>query len=94
MNKTIRKFLVFSSGATAITMPVNTKVLTVKVHDNVICLWAMVRPDGEVETREFFVKQDGDDCAEAFFEKYVGTVVYTGRVLHVFEKPVIKEYGS
>lgn len=50
-----------------IEMPVNAKILSAKVQNGTLCIWAMVDPNYEMETRTVFVIGTGWPLIDVMF---------------------------
>lgn len=50
-----------------IEMPVNSKILSAKVQNGNLCIWALVDPDYELETRTVFVIGTGWPLIDVIF---------------------------
>jgi len=88
MNKRVWKF-VLDPNNTKIVMPVGAEVLTVQSQNNEACLWALVDPDSERETRVFDVYGTGHNIRYdiGIDRKYIATFqLNDGLVFHVFER--------
>ena len=75
---------------TEITMPKDALVLDIQAQNDKITLWAIIRPDAEMETRYFACIMTGQPFAHnAYAHVYHGTVQLAGGslVVHVFEVP-------
>lgn len=67
--------------ATEVVMPVGAKVLTVQVQHDVPCIWAVVDPSADRETRRFAVVGTGHPVDRK--GPYIATFQLEG--VHVFE---------
>lgn len=87
--KTVWKFPL--APICSIEMPMGSKLLSVHVQQDIMCLWALVDPSiQETEDREFIIYGTGhpiEDISDKELE-FVGTVQFPDveLVLHVFEK--------
>lgn len=71
-----------------LSMPVGATVLHVDEQFGVPCMWALVDPDAEVETRRFGVVGTGHPAPALSDGRHVGTFLMRGGefVWHVFEE--------
>jgi len=53
MNKTIWKFTLDLVDEQQVSLPKDAEILSVQVQNGNICLWALVNPEAEKETRYF-----------------------------------------
>jgi len=67
-----------------VEMPAGSEILSVKMEKSQLCLWALVSPAGNKETRYIEVFGTGHHV-EPGTRKYLGTVQDHGLVWHVFE---------
>jgi hypothetical protein len=84
MTKTIWKYTL--EHRIQLQMPKGAEVLTVREQGEEICLWALVDPSAEKETRQFHSFGTGHDVDDLPM-KYVGTSHLEGGALvfHTFE---------
>ncbi len=89
MKESVWKFELDKLGTKAVEMPVGAEILTMQTQNGTPCIWALVNPDAERETRHFEVYGTGHPM---FYDaratrKYVGTYQLSegDLVLHVFE---------
>lgn len=70
-----------------IEMPVGAQILSVHGQRDAICLWALVDPDAEKETRRFVVVGTGSRFNADCKMEYLGTAFLHGEslVFHAFE---------
>lgn len=82
--KTVWKYVI--TQISSIQMPKGAKVLTVREQANEICLWALVDPLIERETRHFYVFGTGHKIPDENLS-YLGSAVldHGAFVFHVFE---------
>lgn len=70
-----------------VTMPIGAKVISVGVQrERHICLWAVVNPEAETETRIFHVRGTGHPLRLAANNgsRFIGTVFDGPFVWHIF----------
>lgn len=86
--KTIWKFRFELVGPLQLSMPRGAQVLTVQDQGGVGCLWAMVEPENELESRYFEVFGTGHPVYEDMDvnRKYIATFQQPPFVWHVFER--------
>lgn len=87
--KTIWKFRFKIVSPLRISMPKGAEVLTVQNQDGAGCLWAVVNPENELESRYFEIFGTGQAMYEdmAVERKYIATFQQPPYVWHVFERP-------
>lgn len=88
VNKTIWKFELESIDFQKIEMPIDSEILTIQIQKETLCLWAVVNPEAEKETRRFQVIGTGHQIiVEGNIRNYIGTYqLYHGDLIfHVFE---------
>lgn len=83
--KTIWKFELHIDEPVTLLMPVGAEVLTVQAQGDIPCIWAIVDPNAETETRRFYVRGTGHPLREV--GRYVDTFQLNGGALvfHLFE---------
>ncbi|MBC5835798.1 hypothetical protein G6N05_05310 [Flavobacterium sp. F372] len=89
-NKTIWKFPLKPIDVNRVQMPVGSQILSAELQDGVICMWALVDPEAEIEIRKFgligtgaFIKQEKSVyIATLQLDKIWGTF---NQVYHLFE---------
>lgn len=82
--KTVWKYeLMLSDRAQEVSMPLHAAVVHFAVQGNVPCLWALVDPDGDRETRYFSVHGTGHPINDSL--GYRGTCLSGQFVWHLFE---------
>ncbi len=71
----------------AIEMPAGAEILTVQVQRRQACIWALVDPTAETETREFYLAETGRLLDLAGDGQYIDTfqLEQVGLVWHLFE---------
>lgn len=89
MNKTIWKFTLDLVDEQQVSLPKDAEILSVQVQNGNICLWALVDPEAEKETRYFEIFRTGHliYCDMRIERKFIGTVQisYESKlVFHVF----------
>lgn len=84
---TIWKYKLEVKGIQEIAMPKGATILSVAKQDNDICLWAMVHPSNELETRCIELITTGGIIQNptAHNRRFIGTVVKGPFVCHLFE---------
>lgn len=89
MKKQIWKFEI-TSKYTVIEMPNDAEILTVQTQNEKPCIWALVNPKNETETRFFETYGTGHEieCDMGVKRKYINTFQLNGGVLvfHLFER--------
>ncbi len=75
----------YSLADGVVVLPKNARILKVGMQDEIPCLWALVNPEAERETRYFAISGTGDLIPDAW--EYVGTIFDRRYVWHVFEIP-------
>jgi len=75
---------VVSNEVTEVEMPKGAEILHAGTQRVIPCVWALVDPEAETETRLFYLAATGEDVPEG---EYVGTVFQHGvaYVWHVFD---------
>lgn len=73
---------------TTLELPRGAKVLTARVQDEEVFLWAKVNPDEkELETRMFLGFGTGHDIDDELRLDFIDTVFFqNGMVFHIFEQ--------
>lgn len=71
-----------------VNIPKGSEILSVQVQRGIICLWALVNPENEIEERLFETFGTGHNI---FYDmgverKYLDTVQSAGLVFHIFER--------
>lgn len=82
--KSIWKFELGTEKVKEIEMPIFAKILSVQVQNGVAQFWAVVYPDGPLETRTFKTYGTGWEI-EDDPGKFIGTYQLPDLVFHVFE---------
>ena len=89
MEMTIWKFELETTDKQTIEMPVDSEILTVQTQNGEPCLWALVDPAAEKETRTFEVFGTGHTLHYdmGITKDYIGTYQLNSGALvfHVFE---------
>ncbi len=89
MNKTIWKFPLIVTTWQNITMPIGAEILTVQIQNEEPCLWALVNPKAETESRRIGMFGTGTSVSYDMraSRKYISTLQMKNGlfVLHVFE---------
>jgi hypothetical protein len=67
-----------------IEMPMDAKVLSVQLQDDIPHIWAMVNPHRERELRNFVIIGTGQSFDDTNM-KYIGTYQHNPFVWHLFE---------
>lgn len=90
MIKKIFKYQLETVDTQDVVMPKGAEVLTIQTQNEVPCIWALVNPDEETETRVFEIFGTGHDvyCDMGVDRKYLGTYQLAGGALifHAFER--------
>jgi hypothetical protein len=86
--KTIWKFNLTLTDSQYIKMPKAAEILTIQRQNEQACLWALVNPNAEKETRYFEIHGTGNPILESDNRerKYIGTFQQPLFVWHVFER--------
>jgi len=73
----------------AIEIPINAEILTAQTQNGIPCLWILVDPEAEKQTRHFNVYGTGQMITENP-GKYINTFQMQGGlfIFHVFEKTI------
>lgn len=68
-----------------VQMPKNAKILHVRSQKDVPCVWTLVDPEADTESRYFYIAATGETVPDG---QYLGTVFqYDGAyVWHIFER--------
>lgn len=95
MKKTIWKFPLEIADMQLIKMPLGSKILTVQVQREKLCLWALVNPHPQLrkESRKILIYGTGYDIVKSKRIKYINTCqLHNGFFVgHVFEDVSGKE---
>ena len=85
--KRVFKYLLNLNGIQKIEMPKDAKILCVQGQNNEMCLWALIDPDNQLETRQIRVFGTGRDIPDIKLD-YIGTVqMLAGSIIwHIFEE--------
>lgn len=83
--KKVFKYVIAVTDQQIVMMPAGAQILTVKLQNGQLCLWALVDPEMPEKPRRIYVHGTGHDVRPD--AKYIGTVMYAGDslVFHVFE---------
>lgn len=86
MEKFVWKFVLHIEGITTVEMPKDSELLCFREQLGRPCLWALVNPKAEIETRTFRVVGTGH-CITQEVKQYIGTALLLNgaRVIHLFE---------
>jgi len=72
-----------------IDIPKDSQILTIQVQKNTPCIWVLVNPNNEIETRHFEVYGTGHNiyCTDSIERKYINTFQLNDGdlVFHLFE---------
>lgn len=93
MSKTIWKYELKTTDVQQVYMPIGAEILTVQTQLERPCLWALVDPQAEKETRGIMIYGTGHPVpTEPYPHKYIGTYQLSdgSLVFHVFEFTVPK----
>lgn len=86
--KTIYKYPITSAlnpvSRAMIMLPKNSKILTVQIQNNQICIWAEVDTEESLITKEFSIVGTGNPFP-TYNVIYIGTVQAHPYVWHVYE---------
>lgn len=87
MLHSIYKYPVRVTDINKVEMPKGAKVLSVQMQRGVPCIWALVDPAAEMETRMFFMFGTGHPVEYAEGLRFIGTFQLVDRelVFHLFE---------
>lgn len=86
--KTIWKYLLnVTDGDQELQLPVGAKIFSVDSQRGILCIWALVDPDEDLEKRVFRVHGTGHPIADSEKLKFLGTcvVLNDSLVWHIFE---------
>lgn len=85
--KEIWKYTILVEDFLEIKMPVDSMVLTIQVQRGTPCLWVLVNPEAEKETRRFRLAGTGHPIESQHADMYIGTFQLHGGslVFHLFE---------
>lgn len=83
----VYKYQLNASQATRLELPVGATPLRVDIQSGSYCLWAMVDPDAETETRTFEIFGTGHPMPD-FERRFINTFLVNGGsyVFHAFER--------
>lgn len=84
MAKTVWKYQFPKASKAAFEIPSHAIILRADMQDGTLCLWALVEPLNDKETREFSVVGTGHPVPP--FSDFVDTVMDAPFVWHVFEE--------
>jgi hypothetical protein len=82
--KTIWKFPLEVTDYQNVRMPKGAEILSVADQYGVVCVWAMVDSDAELEDRMFYIFGTGNPVSETLPWQFVGSVQQNIFVWHVF----------
>ena len=82
MARQVWEYQLFLNARQLITIPVGSRVLSVKVRDNTVCMFVMGVPEAWPEQRSFAMFEDHQDIPSG--AEYIGSVDF-GPTWHVFE---------
>lgn len=82
--RTIFKYPFETADEVWIDMPADAEILTIQIQRGVPCVWALVVPGEELETRYFKIYGTGSEIYEG--GKYIATYQTGSFVWHVFER--------
>ena len=90
MKRTIWKFPLKITDYQSIDMPTYAEILSVHVQNGMPCMWALVDPDGEMESRGFEIFGTGNpiEVDMGVDRKFIGTFMTHNDKLvwHLFER--------
>jgi len=87
MDKVIYKYEFETEALTKIKMPIGAEILALQTQNNKPCLWILVDPAAEMQTRIFEIIGTGWTFNKTDNQKYIGTYQVQGGlfVYHLFE---------
>ena len=76
---------IVTDNTVQVDMPKGAEIICVQAQREIPCVWALVDPEAQLETRYFYIAATGDDVPGG--GRYVGTVFqHDGAyVWHIFE---------
>lgn len=80
----IHKYPLEINDVSTVHLPAGAQVLAVQIQSGKPCLWALVDPEADTETRLFTTRGTGKPLSEPIGD-YVATYHLEGYVGHVFE---------
>lgn len=84
--KVVHKYQLGLSDRQEVEMPEGAEIVHAAEHQGSICLWAVVDPDAQTESRRFVVVGTGQEVGDGWAEhEFVGTAMVGEFVWHVFE---------
>lgn len=87
--KTIFKYRLEITDEQELMLPKDAEILTIRMQEEVMQLWALVDTVAELETRKFRIAGTGHsiDCGKDQYYTYIATVEMgeVGFIWHVFE---------
>ena len=90
MKKQIWKFEIKIGSYSVIKMPKSAEILTVQPQNDKVCIWALVNPDNETESRHFETHGTGHEIHYdmGIERKYINTFQLNDGMLvfHLFER--------
>ena len=84
MTKVVYKYPIELDDLQKIQMPIKSNILTVKIQDGKLCLWAEVTPEFEIEPVLIKVVGTGHRDFIEEWDQYIGTVQDDRFVWHVY----------
>jgi len=87
MSQTIWKFPIENSGVQIIEMPTGAQIINVGIQNEILCMWAVVNPETETESRHFEIYGTGHPMRAEIRKEFIGTYYLKGGayVFHIFE---------
>jgi hypothetical protein len=82
--KTIWKYPLEVTDYQNVRMPEGAEILSVADQYGVICVWALVDPEADLENRMFYIFGTGNPVSETLPWQFVGSVQQNIFVWHVF----------
>lgn len=90
MKKKIFKYQLKNTDIQDIQLPMHSEILCIQTQHGNPCIWVLVNPDNELETRAFEIFGTGHivNCDTDIQRKYIGTYQVLGGdlVFHCFER--------
>jgi hypothetical protein len=86
--KVVHKYPLTEESQQSIEMPDGAEILTARIQDGALCIWALVDPEQPIVKRLFTIAPTGQEVV-GIFHKYIGQIVHHGPwgelVGHLFE---------
>ena len=86
MKKKVFKRILSLQDSQVIELQCYSKVLSVQMQGDDICLWYLCNPEECMEERKFCIHETEHEVGNGWDIKFLGTVQNNGLVWHVFEE--------